>query len=119
MNVLEHSDSALSHEEISENLSEKIDRVTIYRILQSFYDDGKLHKIAGDNGKTYFSLCRNCSAEHHHDAHPHFRCTECNTVRCLNDEIPSYPAPNGYTVVSVSAFLTGICPKCSNGATTT
>ncbi|MDR1681979.1 MAG: TonB-dependent receptor plug domain-containing protein, partial [Candidatus Symbiothrix sp.] len=114
MNVLEQSDSALSHEEISENLSEKIDRVTIYRILQSFYDDGKLHKIAGDNGKTYFSLCRNCSEGHHHDTHPHFRCTECNTVRCLDDEIPSYPTPVGYTVSNISTFLTGVCPKCSN-----
>ncbi|MDR1180930.1 MAG: hypothetical protein LBL13_02995, partial [Bacteroidales bacterium] len=57
MNVLNDSTSALCHEDIEKNLSGKMDRVTIYRILQGFCNDGKVHKILGDNGKTYYALC--------------------------------------------------------------
>ncbi|MDR0560807.1 MAG: transcriptional repressor [Prevotellaceae bacterium] len=114
MNVLEKSLSALSHEDIEQKLTEKIDRVTVYRILNGFCNDGKVHKIAGDDGKTYYSLCRHCTAEQHNDNHAHFLCTECHSIVCIEEPLAVQPVPKGYNVSSISAFLTGTCSKCNS-----
>ena len=114
MSVLKQSSSALSHEDIEKNLSEKIDRVTIYRILNSFCEDGKVHKIVSEDGKTYFSPCHHCTAEEHNDNHAHFRCTKCKAITCLDEQpLNKYAVPKGYSISSISTFLTGICPKCN------
>ncbi|MDR2805391.1 MAG: TonB-dependent receptor [Dysgonamonadaceae bacterium] len=113
INVLEQSKSALSHEDIEQKMPEKMDRVTIYRILNGFCDDGKVHKIVGEDGKTYYSLCHHCTTEQHNDNHAHFRCTECQTITCLDEQpLAQQTVPNGYNVSSISTFLTGICPRC-------
>ncbi|MDR1115176.1 MAG: transcriptional repressor [Tannerella sp.] len=112
MSVFEKSESALCHEDIEKQLSGQLDRVTIYRILQGFYEDGKIHKIIGDNSKTYYALCRNCDHEHHSDNHPHFRCINCNTVTCIKESLSTQKVPAEYSVSSVSTFISGFCPKC-------
>ncbi|MDR0540768.1 MAG: TonB-dependent receptor [Dysgonamonadaceae bacterium] len=113
MSILEKSLSAMSHEEIEQKLTEKIDRVTVYRILNSFCDDGKVHKIVGEGGKTYYSRCRSCTAGHHNDNHAHFLCTECRSIVCIEEPLAAQPVPKGYNVSSISAFLTGTCPECN------
>ncbi|MDR0699167.1 MAG: transcriptional repressor [Tannerella sp.] len=112
MNVFEKSVSALCHEDIEKCLSGQLDRVTIYRILQGFCEDGKIHKIVGDNSKTYYALCHDCDHEHHRDNHPHFRCINCNMVTCIEDKLLSPKMPEEYSVSSVSTFISGLCPKC-------
>ena len=69
LQVLQKSKDALSQDMIEEQLTGKIDRVTIYRILNRFCEDGITHKIVADDGKKYFALCRDCehTPEHHHD----------------------------------------------------
>ncbi|MDR2469274.1 MAG: transcriptional repressor [Tannerella sp.] len=113
IDALRSCDFALCNEDIEKKLPDRVDRVTVYRILQSFCDDGKVHKIVGDNGKTYYSLCRHCSEEYHHDDHPHFRCTECNTITCLDTMLSDQQIPEGYNVSTVTTFLTGLCAKCN------
>ena len=113
MCVLENSNSALCHEEIEKRLSEKIDRVTIYRILQGFCDDGKIHKIIDNNGKTCYALCRNCTAGNHHDNHPHFHCISCNTITCIEQPVIQQKLPVGYNVISTTSLINGYCQKCS------
>lgn len=112
MDVFEKSTSALCHEDIEKRLSGQLDRVTIYRILQGFYEDGKIHKIVGDNSKTYYALCHECDHEHHRDHHPHFRCTNCNRVICIEDRLLSPRMPEEYSISSVSTFISGLCPMC-------
>ncbi len=113
MNILENSNSALCHEEIEKHLSEKMDRVTIYRILQSFCDDGKVHKIIDKEGKTYYALCRNCTTGNHHDDHPHFHCISCGTITCVERPIVKQELPLGYKAVSIASYITGYCQKCN------
>ena len=112
--ILEHSDSALSHEDIEKRMPEKIDRVTIYRILQSFCDSGKVHKIVNADGKTYYALCQNCTPEKHHDNHPHFHCMKCNEITCIETTIAEQTLPPGYNALSASSFISGYCLKCNN-----
>jgi Fe2+ or Zn2+ uptake regulation protein len=115
MSVLESSSTALYHEEIEKRLPEKVDRVTIYRILQSFCDDGKVHKIINEEGKACYAPCRDCTAGHHHDNHPHFRCTGCGTISCVTSVAVQAPSlPDGYNVSDVSCLITGYCPDCSS-----
>ena len=113
MSILEKSGTALCHEDIEKQVSEKMDRVTIYRILQGFCDNGQVHKIINENGKTYYALCHDCTAENHHDNHPHFQCIVCRTIRCIEVPIVEQPLPKGYDVLSSTAFISGYCQKCS------
>jgi Fe2+ or Zn2+ uptake regulation protein len=112
MAALNDSSSALCHEDIEKQLTEKVDRVTIYRVLQSFCDDGKIHKISGDNGKTYYALCSGCSAESHHDNHLHFRCVKCETISCISEAAIAPALPEGYSITGISCLISGFCPNC-------
>ncbi|MDR2138963.1 MAG: transcriptional repressor [Tannerella sp.] len=113
MAVLSDSFSALCHEDIERKLPEKMDRATIYRILQGFCDDGKVHKISGENGKTYYALCRHCDAGNHNDHHLHFHCIGCETVLCMDESVISPVLPSGYRMLDVSCTVSGYCPNCS------
>ncbi|MDR2410455.1 MAG: transcriptional repressor [Bacteroidales bacterium] len=112
MNTLSESNSALCHEDIDKKLSGKVDRVTIYRILQGFCNEGKVHKIQGDNGKTYYALCDCCSAGNHQDNHVHFRCIGCETVSCINETVAKPELPKGYSISGFSLLIFGYCPNC-------
>ncbi|MDR1878794.1 MAG: TonB-dependent receptor, partial [Bacteroidales bacterium] len=112
MNILLESSSALCHEDIAYRLAGKIDRVTIYRILQGFCDDGKVHKIPDGNGKTWYALCHSCSAGSHKDDHLHFRCITCDTITCMDEPVAKPNLPSGYQIADIACFISGYCPKC-------
>lgn len=112
MSVLSEFSSAFCHEDIEKKLSGKMDRVTIYRILQCFCDEGKIHKIAGRNGKIYYALCHHCSIEKHNDNHLHFHCVGCDTVSCLDETVTVSSLTLGYEMLAVFCILSGYCPKC-------
>lgn len=109
--VLKENKTAMSQDELEKILKNKMDRVTIYRILYSFCDDGILHKVMSDEGKTYFALCKDCDENHHHDSHFHFRCTVCNKIECLNASL-SLNLPLNYVQKEVNLMVTGICSNC-------
>ncbi|MDR2840492.1 MAG: transcriptional repressor [Paludibacter sp.] len=117
MNVLENSNAALCHEDFEKQLAGSIDRVTIYRILQGFCEDGKTHKIVGDDGKTYYALCCDCAAGEHHNYHPHFHCLKCDTITCVETPIAEQPLPAGYNISSIASLISGYCSKCNNSLT--
>jgi Fe2+ or Zn2+ uptake regulation protein len=110
--VLESSNSALCQEEIGNRLAGKIDRVTIYRILNSFCDEGKVHKIADNNGKMYFALCHHCSEDEHRDNHIHFKCLTCGGVTCMEQAVDVPTLPEGYAFSSLLFTVSGYCPDC-------
>jgi Fe2+ or Zn2+ uptake regulation protein len=114
MNVLLNSCSALCCEDFEKQLSGKIDRATVYRILQGFCDEGKVHKISGDNGKTYYALCLNCQAEKHNDNHLHFRCIKCETILCIDKPVTIPSLPSGYKMTDIQCLVLGHCPNCLN-----
>ncbi|MDR0386039.1 MAG: transcriptional repressor [Prevotellaceae bacterium] len=114
MTILSDSLSALCYEDFEKQLSGTMDKATVYRILQGFCNDGKVHKIAGDDGKTYYALCRHCRAGNHSDNHLHFRCTRCRAILCIDKQLPIPDLPSGYIMTDVRCLVSGHCPDCFN-----
>jgi len=112
LDSLKNTKSAVSQEILQKELGEEVDRATIYRVLNSFCDDGIVHKILSDDGKYYFAFCVNCSGKHHKHNHFHFRCLECGKIECLPNEM-DVKLPQGYKSVNFNGFISGYCANCS------
>jgi Fur family ferric uptake transcriptional regulator len=108
------NDAAVSQPDLEKKLGTEVDRVTLYRTLSTFEEKGILHRIMDEGGTANFAICHsNCSAEHHHDEHLHFNCTNCKKVYCLDIQIPKTILPRGFTVDSVQLMAKGTCESCS------
>jgi Fur family ferric uptake transcriptional regulator len=110
--LLLESAAPLSHDQIEVALKGQMDRVTIYRILHRFEEDGLLHKVVSDDGKTYFALCRKCSNKNHHHMHLHFRCERCGKIECMPEEM-MLRLPEGYVPAHANLFVSGYCRQCN------
>lgn len=106
---LENSKHGLKADEIVHLLSE-FDRVTVYRILQGFVDDGIIHKVISDDGKFYYFKCHSCGEIHYHN-HYHFKCSVCEKVECIGNEV-EVKVPKNYTIENINFWITGVCENC-------
>ena len=95
LNLLEKSSSALSQDILEDRVKGQMDRVTIYRVLNRFCEDGIVHKFMSDEGKFYYALCKSCTKDHHAHNHIHFRCLNCDKVECLPNLVQP-KLPEGY-----------------------
>ena len=112
LNLLSSSKKALSQDAIERQLDIKINRATIYRVLNRFCEDDIVHRIVAEDGKQYFAICKKCEKTENINYHFHFRCLSCDTIECL--QIPvEYSVPNGYLVQNANCVLTGKCNECS------
>ena len=109
--------AATSQPELEKKLGKEIDRVTLYRILNTYEDKGILHRVIDMNGTANYAICSSsCTADHHHDEHVHFNCTNCLKVYCLNVNVPPIKMPAGFTASSLHFTTYGICEKCNLNA---
>jgi Fur family ferric uptake transcriptional regulator len=120
LDVFASQPHALSHGDIENQLTDRFDRVTIYRTLKTFVDKGLLHKVLDDQGAMKYALCREtCHTpdhQHHHD-HVHFKCTICGLTNCLEDvRIPALSLPAGYQRQETNLLVQGVCPACGTAA---
>ena len=112
LDLLQQEPNALSHDGITAKLEEQMDRVTIYRILNRFVEDGLAHRIVADDGRQYFASCQaGCSHDHKAHGHLHFRCVVCDQVECVPGEA-DYRIPAGYQVDNSNIILSGSCRAC-------
>lgn len=113
LDFFHEKDQAVSHEMLEKALGESMNRVTIYRILNRFEEDGIIHKIVSRDGVAHFARCSsNCDHNQHTDDHIHFRCKACDTITCM-DETVSLAFPSAYTVENTNFLVSGTCPKCN------
>jgi Fur family transcriptional regulator, ferric uptake regulator len=110
--LLKDANAALSQEMIEAEIKGEMDRVTIYRVLNSFCEDGITHKILADDGKYYFALCQSCNEHKHEHDHFHFKCIVCQKVECLKEQV-SVTLPQGYVQRNITSWVTGQCKNCS------
>lgn len=117
LRIFQDRGGALSQREIEHTLVGTYDRVTVYRTLSSFQEKGLVHRVLDDSGVMKFALCPDgcdhSEGERQHD-HVHFKCTQCDQVRCLEGvALPVMPhLPAGYVLEDTHVLLQGRCPDC-------
>lgn len=113
LELITHSEVALSHVEIQKLTGDLCDRVTIYRILDRLVNEDVIHKIATPDGTVKYASCHHNHGDHNHTHnHVHFSCEKCFSVTCLDSVEPTYKIPNNYLVKEVNFTLSGLCPNC-------
>lgn len=112
LDLLKSCGTALSQDQIEAEVKGLMDRVTIYRVLNRFCEDGIAHKIMSDDGKYYFALCHGCGERHDHN-HFHFKCIGCQKVECLDEKV-SVSLPPGYRQQQLSGWVNGLCGSCAD-----
>jgi Fur family ferric uptake transcriptional regulator len=115
LEVFLKKDKVLSLPEISKFVGKDFDRITLYRTLQSFEENGLVHKIPDNNGNLSYALCKHDSVHHNHDDnHVHFICNTCNLTVCLEDvEIPVIRIPKKYKPEKYNFVVEGLCEDCN------
>lgn len=114
LSLFYNAPGALAHADIEKNTGDKIDRVTIYRTLQTFEEKGIIHTIPTADNSVKYALCREACAEgHHHDNHVHFVCTNCGKTICLEDVlVPDVKLPAGFKPTQAQMVVNGLCKDC-------
>lgn len=105
--------TAISTIELIKRLNSKLNKTTIYRVLENLVDDGVLHSFMGNDGVKWYAMCRNCTRSTHEDLHPHFECIECGKINCLNTEV-IIPKIQNHKILSSQILIQGLCEKCVN-----
>ncbi|MFM7090706.1 MAG: Fur family transcriptional regulator, partial [Bacteroidota bacterium] len=113
LSVFLKKEQALSQSDIEENVGQ-IDRITLYRTLRSFEDNGLIHRAIDGTDKLRFALCVDlCDKENHKHNHAHFHCEKCTKTICLNGvEFPKIIHPSGFKVKETYYVMQGVCSKC-------
>lgn len=107
-------ENALAHSDIEKKMGGALDRVTVYRTLQTFLEKGLIHTIPTSDNAIRYALCKSgCSEGHHHDDHVHFMCDECGNTICLEKvATPEVKLPKGFRSKQVDVVVSGICKDC-------
>ncbi len=114
LDILKDSKLALSMNEIKIRLKSHYNRVTLYRNLKILTNKGILHQIYIDNqdSKYVLPVSPNDIKDSKQD-HLHFKCLNCNEVKCLHDQHPEpVILPEGYEKIEVNFVVYGICKDC-------
>lgn len=111
LNEFEKTSGAIVTVDLINRLSSKMNKTTIYRILDRLEDDGVLHSFLGVNGVKWYAKCNTCTKDRHIDFHPHFQCLSCGKVDCLAIEISMPKIPNREIVTS-QTLIQGNCENC-------
>lgn len=111
LNVFEQSDEAIAVAALIEQLRDKMNKTTVYRILDRLEDDGVLHSFIDGDGFKWYSKTPKDSATSHN--HPHFQCSECGKVECVMVDI-IIPKLANHRVDAVNLLLIGQCADCSS-----
>ena len=110
------TEGALAHADIEKNTAVNFDRVTVYRTLQTFTENGIIHQIPTTDNTILYALCKDkCEAGHHHDEHVHFICVDCEKTVCMDDvTVPQVKLPKGFTPLQTAMVVIGTCNDCKN-----
>jgi Fur family ferric uptake transcriptional regulator len=116
--VLDHflkAEYALAHADIEKELQERINRITVYRTLRSFFEVGLIHLIPTTDNSIKYALTK--QVQHQHNIHTndvHFVCTNCNKTTCLNHTtVPVVKLPRHYKAEINEMIITGTCSECN------
>lgn len=113
LSILLAADKPLTRRQITSRLGKKgLNKVTIYRALDSFIQAGLVHRAFLHNRTWHFELAHHCTQT---QCHPHFTCNICGDTRCLAElSVPMIRGlKKGFVAHRQRIELEGLCPKCS------
>ena len=111
LELITSSPVALSQLAIQHQLNGLCDRVTIYRVLDRLSEEGLIHKIVNVNGVVNFASCSGCNSVHEHQ-HIHFSCRVCEALTCLEQVVPEFNLPSGFSNEETFFTVSGVCNSC-------
>ena len=108
------SSSSLTVKKIIKKFASSVDKVSIYRALNSFEESGLIHKVPDKNNLLRYSLCSSeCGPGKHSHDHAHLLCSICDETFCLDDFLlPNIKSHNGYVINNYKIILEGSCLSC-------
>ena len=113
LKILAESRQPLGAPQILERLPAGIDRVTLYRTLNTLTSKKLLHRVRGDDQIWRYGMGEFDAHARH--AHAHFVCDTCGTVECLSEEpvVQRHSRVRaGYRVDYSEVLVHGACPEC-------
>ncbi|HSW01752.1 MAG TPA: transcriptional repressor [Sedimentisphaerales bacterium] len=112
LQVLLEAGGPLRQDQIARWESHKLNKVTVYRTLDSLAEAGLVHRAFMQNRTWHFELADHCSEN---QCHPHFTCTNCGVTRCMTDvSLPMAKiTQKGYILSRQQVRLEGLCPACA------
>jgi len=113
---LDNSHIGLAEIDLEQEIGKTYDRATIYRTLKTFLDNGIIHKVIDEGSIVKYAICSDtCSSHEHNHEHLHFKCSECSTTTCLDENLSNIQItlPKGYIKKEANYLIIGLCPKCS------
>jgi Fur family ferric uptake transcriptional regulator len=117
LGALRQAAMPLSHAEVAELVDDAgCDRATVFRNLVALAEAGLARRT--DHGDRTWRF-EAADAAHDHDVipHPHFLCTECGTVMCVDGVEIKVPKnarlPRAVRTSAVEVQLRGVCDSCA------
>ena len=114
LEVIGNNNDPLNAQEIYTTLKRNraINRVTVYRILDSLVGNGLVDRISGGRA-SYFGLAPNAN----HQRHPHFYCRQCGRMNCLKPrsismDMTSFERIFPGKIDNVEIRVDGVCKNC-------
>jgi Fur family transcriptional regulator, ferric uptake regulator len=92
--------------------NQKINKVTVYRILSCLKHIGIVREIETGQGIHYYEM-----ACQHNPVHPHFNCRLCGTLTCMSPLTLSqtwdwFVKAHNYSIEHININITGLCNRC-------
>ncbi len=111
LHAFDDSGVALSGVALIKKFHSKMNKTTVYRILDRLEKEDLLHSFTDLNGLRWYAKSPGSKIENNSAHHSHFQCNDCGISKCLQIplEIPSVP---NHRIDSASLILVGQCENC-------
>ncbi len=113
LKVLLETPRPVRQDEIADSSTDRtLNKVTIYRTLESLVEAGLVHRAFMQERAWHFELAHHCTEK---QCHPHFTCLVCGVTHCLPEvSVPMAKSPfKGFIFNHQQVRLEGFCPDCS------
>ena len=114
LDLFGETNNAISVVDLVSTFRNKMNKTTVYRILNRLEESGILHSFSDKDGlKRYAKSNQKIDPDNKNDLHSHFLCDDCGISTCLPMEIPIPKIPD-YKINTSQHLLIGQCDNCHN-----
>jgi len=111
LEAIDKSQNAVAVVDLVKEFKIKMNKTTVYRILERLELDGIIHSFTGKDGRKWVAKYDEAQASNHPDVHPHFQCNDCGKSECIDVDVTIPKVPK-YKIDSVNFILVGQCEDC-------